>query len=273
VLPFISYTYRAVPVIARSIATRPWKLAKYFMIAQAASYLAYMMAPGDEDEERRSMREEERGYTWIGVERMQRMPYRDAHGNPVFLDIRRWIPAGDVFDTNQGSSAFAIPAPIQFGGPLMLAAELMLNKSAFTGDEIVDDMTDSDTDKARKIADWAWKSWMPSAAWVPGSWYWEKIGLALGGATDSRGRPYPVPEAVASSFGIKLKPQDIEENFNWRAYEFDKARRALRAEARRLGRLRQRNILSEEAFQEGLDSIEEKYRVIDQREAEVFPRK
>jgi len=34
-LPFIAYTYRAVPVIARSIAARPWKLAKYIVIAEA----------------------------------------------------------------------------------------------------------------------------------------------------------------------------------------------------------------------------------------------
>jgi hypothetical protein len=270
-LPFIAYTYRAVPVIARSIATRPWKLAKYFLIAQAASYMAYMMAPGDEDEERRSMREEERGYTWIGVERMQRMPYRDTHGNPVFLDIRRWIPAGDVFDLSQGHGAFSIPAPIQFGGPLMLAAELALNKSAFTGEPITNEMTDTGADKAGKIADWAWKSWMPSAAWIPGSWYWEKIGLALDGATDPKGRPYPVPEAVASSFGVKLKPQDVESNLDWRAYEFDKARRALRAEERRIARQRDRNIVSEEAFREAIDSIETKRRRLQEREEEVFP--
>ena len=272
VLPFIAYTYRAAPVIARSLSIRPWKIAKYYLVAQAASALAYMMAPGDEDEERRSMREEESGYTWIGVPRMQRMPYRDAHGNPVFLDIRRWIPAGDIFDIGQAHGAFPIPAPLQFGGPLMIAMELMLNKSAFTGEDIVNDLTDAPADRMEKTGEFLWKSWMPSAAWIPGSWYWEKIGRALSGGTDARGRPYPVPEAVASSFGVKLKPRDVEEGFRWRAYEFDKARRALRAEERRLGRLRNRRIVSEESYREAIDDINAKRDRINREAERILPK-
>jgi len=117
---------------------------------------------------------------------MIRMPWRDAYGNPVFLDIRRWIPAGDVFDTNQGQSAIPIPAPLQFSGPLMLAAELVLNKTAFTGDEIVKE-TDTPAEKAEKIADWAWKSWMPAAPYIWNSWYWEKLRTAIKGGRRQAG--------------------------------------------------------------------------------------
>lgn len=273
VLPFIAYSYRAAPLIARSIATRPWKLGKYFMLAYAANALAYMVAPGDDDEEkeRRSIRDAERGYTWVGVPRMMRMPYRDEFGNPVFLDIRRWVPAGDIFDLSQGHGAFNMPAPLQFGGPLMLGMELAFNKSAFTGDPITGELTDTGGEAAGKIADHLWKSWMPSAAWVPGSWYWNKIGLSMRGAVDSTGRPYPLPEAVASSFGIKLKPQDVEQNLMWRRRELDKARRGLNYEQRRLGRLRDRNVLSEESYLEGLEAIDAKRRNIDKRERRMFP--
>ena len=62
----------------------------------------------------------------------------------------------------QGSSALPIPAPLQFGGPLQLAFELMLNKQAFTGEEITNELTDTSADKAAKVADWAWKAWTPS---------------------------------------------------------------------------------------------------------------
>src|SRR5690606_21945937 len=152
VLPFISYTYRAVPVIARSIAERPWKLAKYYTLAQACTVMAYAMAPGDEDEEQRTMRDEIQGYTWLGIPRMVRMPWRDENDNPVFLDIRRWIPAGDVFDTNQGTMGeLGIPAPIQASGPLMLAAELALNKQAFTGQPIYDEVTDTPMERAANV--------------------------------------------------------------------------------------------------------------------------
>lgn len=260
VLPFLSYTYRAVPVVAQSVMLRPWKLAKYMTVAYAVNALAYMLSGGDEDEERRSLDKTEQGNTWIGAPRMIRMPYSDSYGNPVFLDVRRWIPAGDVFDMNQGHSAIPIPAPLQFGGPLMLAAELALNKQAFTGREITNDRTDDWWDKTSKVGDWAWKSWMPSAAWIPGSWYWERIGNAVTGARDSQGRPYEPANAIPSAFGIKLKPQDVEEAFFWKGVEFDRVERDLRAELRSLGRDYDRGMLSQSAYerrqQRVLDKLE-----------------
>ena len=270
VLPFIAYTYRAAPMIARTVAVRPWKVAKFFLIAQAMNMIAYMMEPGDEDEERRVMREADQGYTWIQTPRMMRMPYRDANGNPVFLDIRRWIPGGDIFDFNQNHGMFELPAPLQWGGPLMLAFELALNKSAFTGEPIHNEMTDDFWDRMAARGDYIYKAWMPSAAWVPGSWYWDKIGLSLKGAMDSAGRPYSLPEAVASSFGIKLKPQDVEENASWRSREFDKQRRALAAEQRRYRRLLNRGILSESAFDDAMKSLDRKRDRLDEKESKVF---
>lgn len=260
VLPFLSYTYRAVPVVAQSVMLRPWKLAKYMTVAYAANALAYMLSGGDEDEERRSLDKTEQGNTWVGAPRMIRMPYSDSYGNPVFLDVRRWMPAGDVFDMNQGHSAIPIPAPLQFGGPLMLGAELALNKQAFTGREITNDRTDDWWDKTSKVGDWAWKSWMPSAAWIPGSWYWERIGNAATGARDAQGRPYSLSNAIPSAVGIKLKPQDVQEAFFWKGVEFDRVERELRAEMRSLGRDYERGMLSQAAYerrqQRVLDKLE-----------------
>jgi hypothetical protein len=273
VLPFIAYTYRAVPVLARAIATRPWKLAKYFTMAYAANALAYgILGLGEEDEdrERRSMREQEQGKTWLGLPRMLRLPFQDQYDNPVFLDIRRWIPAGDVFDMNQGQSAVPIPAPLQFGGPLMLAAELALNRQGFTGKDIINGKTDDAGDKAAKLADWAWKSWMPSAAWVPGSWYWEKIDRAWSGARDVSGRPYSVPQAVASSFGIKVIPQDVEQGFEFRALEFQKVERELQLQARQFGRDLERGIIDQQQFDRQMEGILEKAGRLEKKAEETF---
>lgn len=265
VLPFISYTYRAVPVIARSLAAHPWKLPKYFLIAYLANAMAYMIDDDDdEDWERRSMRDQEQGYTWVGVPRMVRMPWRDQNGNPVFLDIRRWIPAGDVFDLGQGSGAIALPAPLQFGGPLMLAAELMLNRSAFTGQDIVNKRIDDFWDRTQKVGDYLWKNWMPSAAWVPGSWYWNKIDASIRGAEGAE----TVPQAALSSIGIKAKGQDIEKNFQWRAYEFRKIEQELRFEARRISNARARNRMSEAEFNREMQALVEKSDRLKEKAAE-----
>ncbi|MER8602781.1 D-Ala-D-Ala carboxypeptidase family metallohydrolase [Mesorhizobium sp. M1233] len=271
VLPFISYTYRAVPLIARAMATRPWKLPKYFLIAYALNALAYGWDDDGDDEEREraSLRDEEQGFTWLGVPRMMRMPFRDGNGLPMFLDIRRWIPAGDVFDTNQGSGALPIPAPIQFGGPMMMAAELALNKQGFTGDPITNDLTDNWWDKAGKVGDYAWKSWMPSAAWVPGSWYWTKIANSLKGATDAKGRTYDLPSALASSVGVKVKAQDVEEGLFWHGFDMKKVEQELRAQARALGRQRERNLISQAEFERSMSSIMTKMDTLAEKRAEL----
>ena len=258
VLPFIAYTYRAVPIVAKSIAVHPWKFAKYFMFAYMFNALAYQLAgdDDDEDEERRSLREEEQGMTWIGVPRMIRLPWNDKTGNPMFLDIRRWIPAGDIFDFNQRG---AIPwAPIQLGGPVMLAAEFWLNKQAFTGKEITNDKTDDIWDKASKLGDWAWKSWMPSAAYIPGSWYWEKVSRALRGARDYSGNQYSVGEALASSVGVKVKPQDVDVGYEMKAREFSRVERDLKAQMRRAGIDLDRGLISQTEFDRAIKGIERK---------------
>lgn len=270
VLPFISYTYRAVPVIARSVALRPWKLAKYLTVWYVANSLSYMFEPGDEEEERRSLRDTEQGRTWIGAPRMIRMPFSDSYGNPVFLDIRRWIPAGDVFDMNQGHGAFPVPSPLQFGGPMMLAAELMLNKQAFTGKEITNDRTDDWWDRSSKIGDWAWKSWMPSAAWIPGSWYWERIGNAITGARDYEGRPYELAQAIPSAFGVKLKPQDVEEAFFWKGVEFERVERELRAALRSNGQDYERGLISRSTYERREQKIREKFAKLERERDETF---
>jgi hypothetical protein len=267
VLPFIAYTYRAVPVIARSIAAHPWKLAKYFMIMYALDSLAYMLAPGDEEEERRSLRDQEQGYTWIGVPRMLRLPFYDENGHPMFLDIRRWIPAGDVFD--MAGSDF-IPPWMQFGGPLQIAAELFFNRVAFTGQEIINKLTDDWWDKLGKYSDHLYKAAMPSAPWVPNSWYWQKIENAAKGATDFGGNQYSLPQAALSSVGIKARGQDVETAFEIKGLEFNRIERELNTQMRGLQRKLDRGLISEKVYEKGYEDLLNKMDKLDKKRAEVL---
>ncbi|MGE0751881.1 MAG: strawberry notch-like NTP hydrolase domain-containing protein [Variibacter sp.] len=265
VLPFISYTYRAAPLVAKAIATRPWKLAKYYTIAYLLEAMAYSLTGGDEDKERKSLREQEQGKTWIGAERMMRMPVNDRYGNPIFLDIRRWMPAGDVFDLAGGD----IPAWMNLGGPLMLGAEIALNRAAFTGEEIVNNKTDDWYERQSKRVGHLYRSWVPSAAWVPESWYWQKLENAAKGATDSQGRPYSIPLAALSSVGIKLKPQDVDEGLRWRKYEIEQTNRALDQQARKLQRQHSRKMISDSARDDGMKTIEKKRERLREKAADL----
>lgn len=267
VLPFISYTYRAAPLVAKAMAHHPWKLAKYAMIAQAVNMLGYMLTgDDDEDRERRSLRDTEQGYTWVGAPRMIRMPFNDQYGNPTFLDVRRWIPAGDIFDT-QGND---MPAWLNLGGPLLLGAELFLNRSGFTGQDITNTEINDFWERSADRGSYLWKAWMPSAAWVPYSWYWDKIANAIYGATDYSGRPYGIGNSVASSIGIKLKPQDVEDGMSWKAFEFSKTERALKDEARRISKRHERGILSDKEFNQQMMKIMEKVETLNEKRKETL---
>ena len=270
ILPFISYTYRAVPVIARSLAHRPWKAAKYFTLTQAMNMMAYELAPGDEDEERRTMRSEEQGYTWVGTPRMLRMPWRDRNDNPVFLDIRRWIPAGDIFDLHQGQSVIPIIAPLQASGPLTMAFEAYLNMDQFTGDPVVQEDTATTADRYRETAKWLWRQWMPSAAWVPGSWHWNSMRDAMRGGRDILGRPMSVAQASASAFGVKLRPHDVDLAYHFRGLELQQRKRMLEAQMRQAQQDLDRNLISKRAYNRERDDVMRKMDMLEEEYARLL---
>ena len=246
VLPFIAYPYGATPNIARMVLTRPYQLIKYAALMYGLQMLAFAAFPGDEDKEKKALPEEQQGLTWVGAPRMLRMPFGDDFGNPYYLDIRRWIPSGDIFDTSQGQ--LSIPAPLQMGGPIMMGFELALNKQAFTGDEIVNKITDNWWEQAQGYAGYAWRSAMPNAAFVPGSWAWQKIDRAISGATTFGGRPYGLPEAVASAVGVKVAPLDVEESMRIKGIQFGTVERELSRQMGAAKRARSRGMISQSEF-------------------------
>lgn len=228
-LPFISYTYRAVPIVARSMMNRPWKMAKYFTIAYAINAIGYALSGGDEDRERKSLRDEVSGRLWIGTERLLRMPWNDEKGNPYFWDVRRLIPVGDVFDLNQYHAALPIiPAPLMPSGPLSMFFEFALNKTSFFGEQIVDWEADDGVIATQKTFDWLWKSYGPSAPWIPYSYYADKLMIAGRGGRDRLGREYSIPEALASSVGIKLARHDVSYGMALKALEIERKVKAIR---------------------------------------------
>ncbi|MCB1341366.1 MAG: hypothetical protein KDK24_09945 [Pseudooceanicola sp.] len=265
-LPFLAYSYRAIPKVAQTVAERPWKLAKYFAITQALNMAAYALAPSgdDEEEERGSLFDGEDGDTWLQTPRLMRMPYL-SNGNPVFLDIRRWVPAGDVFDTQGGD----IPAWMQIGGPLIAGLEMYFNKTLFTGDEIVNDLTDDVGERMAKRADFAWKAWMPSAPWIPNSWYQEKIARAIRGEALQWGsnEPYSLGEAITSSIGIKLKPKDVDVGYQIWEIKYKQVARELDAQKSSLKRQKERKLIDTETFQRNMDRLREKRDALDEERA------
>lgn len=208
--PFIAFTYRAVPMALEVAAKKPWKLAKLALLAGALNAIGYALSGGDEDDERGLLPEEKAGRIWGMVPKLIRMPWNDGHGSPVFLDIRRFIPVGDVFDTGQEHAVVPILPAMSPGGPLALLGELLLNKSQFTGKAITLE-TDTATEKAGKVLDYLYKAMAPNLIMLPGTYAWQATSDSLKGKTDSFGREQSPMQAVISSFGVKVGsyPKDV----------------------------------------------------------------
>lgn len=209
--PFISFVYRAAPMMLETYARKPWKLLKLWIVLGGLNALGYALSGGDEDEERRLLPREKSGRI-LGIlpPKLIRMPWNDRHGSPVFLDVRRFVPVGDLFDIGQVHSAVPwLPAAIP-GGPLALAMELLTNKSQFTGRPITRE-SDTPREVAAKVSDHIFKALAPNLQILPGSFAFTAIVNAAKGKTDVFGREQSVPLAVASSFGVKLAafPRDV----------------------------------------------------------------
>lgn len=271
VLPFISYTYRLIPLLSKAIAERPWKLAKYATIAYMVNALGYMLAPGDDDDEKRAMRDHDKGITWLGVPKMLRMGWTDDYGNPVFLDMSGMIPGGNLLD---GSDTHLFGAPIpswmMFGGPLVTAAEMVANKSIFLDKEIYNKKTDSAGEIASKQLGYLWQAYAPSAPWIPGSIYMNKIGEAAMGGKDRSMHDESVAYAAAQSLGIKLKPMDVAMQKQYQKFEFDKILKEYKYQLNELGRDRARNIISESQYNSEKENVTQKINKLADKAKEKF---
>lgn len=208
--PFISFTYRAVPLLFEIAGKKPHKLMKLMMLAGGLNALGVLLGGGGDDDERKMLPEEKAGRIWGMVPKLIRMPWNDEHGSPVYLDIRRWVPVGDVFDVGAGNAAVPMFPGLMPGGPLVIAGEIVLNKSAFTGKPLTLE-TDTGAEKAAKVGDYLYKAFAPNIVGLPNTYATEGVVGSMTGRTDAFGRELSTPQAMASAFGVKLGsyPADV----------------------------------------------------------------
>lgn len=223
--PFIAFTYRAAPMLLETAAKKPWKLAKMAVVLGSLNALGYALSGGDEDDERKLLPEEKAGKIFGFVApKLIRMPWNDAHGSPVFLDVRRWIPVGDLADMGQTHAAVPILPVAVPAGPLAVFAEIAFNRSQFTGKEITKStdtgvlrsVAEMDVDRfgleqEAKVLDHLFKAFAPNIGLIPGTYAFTAVKNAATGRTDAFGREQSVAQAVASGVGVKVGsyPRDV----------------------------------------------------------------
>lgn len=259
-LPFIAFTYRAVPMLTRIAAEKPWKLFKYMAVAgglNAAAYALLGLGGDDERRERALLPDEKNGKLWGVVPKLIRLPWNDDRGNPKFIDVRRWIPMGDIVDFGSNHAAVPVPPMLMPGGPLWMLAEVIANKSSFTGKQISLE-TDSFAERALKSLDYVYKGYMPNLLGVPNVYATTAVLNAGKGKTDAFGREQSVIDAVLSSVGLKIASYPGDVLLLNAKLAFDMRDRELVSQARKLTREAARNGITRDELDRGLAQIREK---------------
>jgi hypothetical protein len=249
ILPFVSYPYRLAPLLAEAVSERPYKLIKYATLGYMLSS-AYFWITGDDDEDdRKFMDPALTGLTWFGAPQALRVG-TDRNDNPIFLDIRRLVPGGDLFDMGGNAAVPWLPSTMVPGGPLMIGVEMVMNKSQFTQRPIADYTNDSAAENTGDVALHLWRSAVPNLPVIPYTWANKKVVDAMTGKMTRAGQEQSTGMAIASAVGIKLTAQNLRENIDRRAREVEDANRDLRGKIKALeGRYRrERSTMTRESY-------------------------
>lgn len=305
-LPFFSYTYKVVPVLARTALEYPWRLAAPAAVAWGANAMMYAMAAslgGDEDDwwgkvlyryatdpefrerakqleagERKNLPPYSKGTSAIGTPKAIRLGMDDVTGLPLFLDISKIFPGGDLFDATSNAGGVPLLQPLTPSNPVLTIATAMLaNRDLFTGKDVVSKDADTDAEAAQKRLAYLWKQVSPAIA--VGNYHFDRgmnvianmtgqpitldagpLGVIDYTGTGRDGLPVQPKYAALQTVGIKVRPYDLD--MSEKLGEADKRRviRELDEQIRRLDRLEKRGAKSFEAADLERERLREKRR-------------
>ena len=280
ILPFFSWTYKAVPMLLHTAMVYPHRYFAPAMMAFAVNQAAYLAiaasgaAAGDdwedilkealklEDAEREALPEYAQGASIFMTPKYLRI-WNNSDGTANFLDMSRLFPGGDLMDINNQMGGIPWLQPLMPNSPVLgLIFAMIGNKDAFTGREVVSE-TDSFNEAFRKRLGYVYRNIAPSLA--PGGYHFSRLGDAVAAAsgtnltvepifdftgTDWNGRQMEMSRALAHTFGFKARA------FDWQQ-EVDRKARKMNSEIRdQMGKVRYKAManylgaVSDEAFRD-----------------------
>ena len=271
VVPFISYTYRVIPLLAETAAVNPHKFAKWAAVGYAMNNLGQYMTDDKEGTalDREVVRKDLARNMFGGIPVIGdlmpytniRLPVDDSNGNAVYLDVARWLPGGDIFEQrNTGAGFTGLPGNFQPGGVYFdLLANFGFKKDPFTGQDLADLGVESNWEIVKHFT----KKNLPNIPGLgmlgilPAAYGTEKVLQSLKQAKGKEeavpavfDRKYVTPDtpalAIAYMFGIRLRPQDSDINRTLRNAQYE----------RELSQVQKLKVKNLENYNEGKISLE-----------------
>lgn len=293
-VPFFAYTYKAIPALLHTAMVHPLRMAGPAAVLWAANAAAYAIAVGDDDDswdvrlkryltdpeyrgkamaqekmERELLPDWNKGTTSLMSPKVVRLGNDELSKLPVFLDVSRIVPGGDLFDVNPNAGGIPLPQPITPSHPLFTSAvALLANRDLYFGKDLTDN-NDTSGEKFNKRAAWIWKQMSPAIA--AGNYHWERGMNALAQATGGEltyvpdflggdatgigrdGLPVQPGYAVMHTFGIKARLYDFDTAAQIDQSMKNKMIRDIDTELRKLQRLNNKGALNDR----GMDKARE----------------
>lgn len=283
-LPFFAYTYKVVPTMAETALTYPWRYAAPAAALYAANAAMYAIAAGAGDDEddwmelikryvtdeefrnkAKAMEADERvnlppwmkgASLTLGTSKAIRLGVDELTDLPVFLDVSRIFPGGDLFDSHNNAGGIPLLSPITPNNPILTTASAMLyNKDTFRGTELVK-KSDTDAEAAAKRAKWMYQQIAPALA--VGNGHFDRAMNVIANITgqplnlgfteytgiDNQGLPVQPKYAAMQTVGIKARPIDLEASADIQESQQKALIKEVEAEMRRNKRLEDRNAIT-----------------------------
>lgn len=251
-IPFANYGAKAIPALAFAATHYPWRVAKWMALLGGFALYSFQSVYGDDKEEGQAMEGEllpdylRGGSAFFGVPKALRLPWNDETGAAQYVDISRFLPMGDLFDTDNQMGGVPLPAPFMPSNPLLTTAYAMLaNKDSFTGRDITRD-TDTAGEATSKRLGWLYRQMAPNNPLVPGTYNFNRLANAAAASSGHQLGPYTGTDyegvtmspgrAVAQTAGVKLRSVDLAQEQERRIRSLAYEIRELRSEARQLMR-------------------------------------
>ena len=296
-LPFFSYTYKVAPVLAHTALAYPWRYAAPWAAITALNTLMYAIAQGHDDDDdwkesirkyvtdasfRDKVREKEKmerkdlppwmkgdGFV-LHTPKTVRLGMDDLTHLPVFLDISRFFPGGDLLDMNSNTGGVPWLQNLTPSSPLITTmGAMMWNRDPYFGKDIVD-TNDTSYEASLKRGQWLWQQFAPAIS--VNNYVFNRSMNAVAQATGSTvtwwpedftgigkdGLPIQPKYAAMQNIGIKARPIDLDASARMEVGQRRKMIHDIEGEIRGLQRLRSRGAVSEEQAATKIDRSREK---------------